>query len=605
MIIWPDSSSNENRKADYLALGFLFLFMIVICSITWQKWGSLTIDCGREMYVPTAINEGMRLYFDIWYPYGPLIPHWNAFLFRVFGTHLSVLYTSGIVIVVIITLTLYSLSRIFLPACLSFTAVFAFILQAFQISIFNYILPYSYPAAYGSMLLIVLLWLLIQECFEEQSWRMFAAGLIAGLILLTKIEFGLAALVLLVAAITIRAVRNVSVRKFAQDITICFPGPLFSLGIYANLVAISSFAFIFEENITIAPQSYFIRTFGEIWAQHVGITTDFLTVIKSISGGLLSAAGLLAVVFIGSLLQRVSLVLILALAFGACSLLLSGFISSQLGGDLVLQLMHASNFFFFNSGLIWLSVILLLITIFNWGKTGEQPSNSAVMLLTICSITIGSRVLTKMMPVGYSIFYNTTAYLSWIVALYTISRYLPVKPKEHIWKIFSILLCGILIFITIPYYYNVHQRQYLISTPRGKIYTDKSTGEGYIRLLTFLDSVKSQSEFFLTIPEDVSLYYFSSTLAPSRWHTLTPGILPPGESTSSYLQDLDRITVKYVILSNRSAPEYGVPIFGEDYNESVYQWLEQNYKVIGQVGHYERVVRPPHWGALIFKRNAD
>ena len=595
------ASPNESRMADYLALGSLFLFMLFICSITWQKWGSLTVDCGREMYVPAAMNEGKRLYFDIWYPYGPLIPYWNAFLFRLFGIHLSVLYASGIAIIVIISLTLYSLSRIFLPVILSFTAVFAFILQAFQLNIFNYVLPYSYAAAYGSMFSIVLLWLLIQDCFGEQSWRIFAAGLISALMLLTKIEFGLAAYGFLFSAIAIRAVRTKSAGKFAQDIVICVPGFLLTIGIYGKLVSLSSFAFIFEENITIAPHSYFIRTFGKLWAQQVGFTTDLFIIIKSILKGLLSTVGLLSAIWIASL-YRFALIILLTLAFGVCSFHLSViFVSTILEVNLPPILMRIAPFFFFNTGLIWLSVMLLIITIIKWWQTGQQSLDSAVLLLTICSITIGFRVLTKMNPVGYSIFYSTAAYLSWLVTLYTLSRYLPSQPTERIWKGFSILLCCGLIVIMIPYY-RVDKRQFLISSPRGSIYTDQWTGESYIRLLTFLDSVKPRSGLFVTMPEDVSLYYFSSTIAPSRWYSLAPGILPPGELTLSYLQELDRIKVKYVILSNRSTPEFGVPIFGEDYNQTVYQWLEQNYKVIEQVGDYERVAYPSHWGALIYER---
>lgn len=599
-----DAPLNENRMADYLAISSLFLFMLFICSITWQKWGSLTVDCGREMYIPAAMNEGKRLYFDIWYPMGPLIPHWNAFLFRLFGTHLSVLYTSGITIIVIITLTLYSLSRIFLPVCLSFTAVFAFILQAFQLNIFNYVLPYSYSAAYGSMLSIVLLWLLIQDCFVEKLWRIFTAGLIAGLILLTKIEFGLSAYGFLISAIAIRAARLKSAGKFTQDIVICIPGFLLSIGIYGSLVSMSSFAFIFEENIMIAPNSYFVSTFGKMWTQQIGFTTDIFSLIKSISKGLLCAVGLLSAIWIASL-YRIALIILLTFAFGVCSFhLYVIFVSTVLEVDLPPILMRIAPFFFFNTGLIWLSVILLIITIIKWRRIGLKPLDSAVLMLTICSIAIGLRALTKMNPAYYSIFYSTAAYLSWLVALYTFSRYLPTQPTERIWKGFSIILCCGLIVITIPYY-RVDKRQFLISSPRGSIYTDQWTGKGYIRLLNFLDSVESRSGLFVTMPEDVSLYFFSSILAPSRWHTLAPGILPPGELTSSYLQELDRIKVKYVILSNRSTPEYGVPIFGDDYNQAVYQWLEQNYKVIDKVGDFERVAYPSHWGALVYERNAD
>src|ERR1700722_7760491 len=59
---------------------------------TWGAWGSLTIDSGHEMYFPALLAEGKVLYRDVWFPYGPLAPYLNSYLFRLFGTHLNVLY---------------------------------------------------------------------------------------------------------------------------------------------------------------------------------------------------------------------------------------------------------------------------------------------------------------------------------------------------------------------------------------------------------------------------------------------------------------------------------------------------------------------------------
>jgi hypothetical protein len=157
---------------------------MVLCSLTWRKWGYLPIDSGREMYVPAAIGAGQRLYFDLTYPYGPLIPYWHAALFRLFGVHLGVLIGAGVSVAGIIPLLLYSVSRVFLPVWLSFAAVFAFLLQAFQVDLFNYILPYSYPAVYGSMFSVLLLWLLLRR---YTILSMLLAGFVAGLMMLTKL----------------------------------------------------------------------------------------------------------------------------------------------------------------------------------------------------------------------------------------------------------------------------------------------------------------------------------------------------------------------------------------------------------------------------------
>jgi len=577
--------------------------LVLLCGITWEKWGNLTIDCGREMYIPAAISQGKRLYFDLWYPYGPLIPYWNAFLFRIFGIHLSVLYATGIAIAAIITLTLYSLSRIFLPVWLGFTVGFAFLVRAFHHDIFNFVLPYSYPAAYSAMFSTVLLWILVKDCFEERRWRMVAAGWIACLTLLTKIEFGLSAYAFVACAIAIRAANAGTARKIVRDAVACAPGILLCTGIYGVLVGKSSFSFIFEENIPLSPNSYFVSEFGKRWLHQVGFTTDPNTLIISLYIGLSFAGALLVALWFASL-TRVARRLLFALALGICGMHLGLLFAGKVSGVAAPRIvMLIAPSLFFNPGLLWLAVVLFIVSMKNWWQSGRSPQDSAVSMLAISTLAFGARVMTAMFPEGYSVFYGTTAYLAWLVTLYTLSRYLPVRPPEKVWMGFGfVLCCGLLAVMGLNFTGN--RRTFLIHSPRGSIYTDPSTGEGYSKVLAFLDTVKSGSEPFVTLPEDTSLYYFSATLAPSRWYVLIPGVLPPGDLTSKYLEELDRVRVKYVILSNRATPEYGTPIFGADYNRPIYGWLEKNFRVIAKIGNYERVPFPDQWGALIYERKS-
>src|SRR5216684_4118027 len=49
-------------------LGALWAFQMYS---TWATWGNLSIDCGREAYVPAMLAQGKTLYRDVWYLYGP------------------------------------------------------------------------------------------------------------------------------------------------------------------------------------------------------------------------------------------------------------------------------------------------------------------------------------------------------------------------------------------------------------------------------------------------------------------------------------------------------------------------------------------------------
>src|SRR5208282_3493592 len=108
---------------------------------TWEKWGWLTADCGREMYVPTVLSEGKTLYRDIWYLYGPLAPYWNSFLFRIFGVHLSVLYWAGSLSALGSALLLYFSGMRLSSALAGWTAAAVVLTQSFHHSLFSFPLP--------------------------------------------------------------------------------------------------------------------------------------------------------------------------------------------------------------------------------------------------------------------------------------------------------------------------------------------------------------------------------------------------------------------------------------------------------------------------------
>jgi hypothetical protein len=82
-------------RLEYLGFTSLIFLWLAALIATWGNWGYLTIDCGREIYVPTVLLKHKVLYRDIWYLYGPAAPYFNALLFKIFGIRLTVLYLAG------------------------------------------------------------------------------------------------------------------------------------------------------------------------------------------------------------------------------------------------------------------------------------------------------------------------------------------------------------------------------------------------------------------------------------------------------------------------------------------------------------------------------
>lgn len=589
--------------SDRAAKGLLLVIIAVICGITWRKWGSLIVDCGREMYIPAILSQGKRLYFDAWYPYGPLIPYWHALLFRILGVHLWILQTMGIGIVVLTTLMTYSLSRKFLPVSLAFAAGFAVVIQAFQLSLFNYVQPYSWPAVYGVLLFVALVWLLVNDSLAHKPWLILAAGSLAGLEAINKIEFGAAAYLVLAAAILLRALEARSFGRLMKDLAAAAPGLILCVAIWGRLVARSSLDFIFAQNITVLPDSYFVRKFGATWAHSVGYTSAPTRLLEW------AGVGLLGVALVGSAAcaasaSKVAARIVFAAAIGLCAFHVALTFADRILHRPIPELARfIAPTVFFNGGMAMLAVALAICLLVRWWKAGRNRDQSALALLAIAAAVQSSRALVKIEPYGYAIFYDTLGYVTFLVIVWRVARYFGASDSERLWIGTSGLLCCGLASLVIANY-GIYRRPFLVSTSRGSIYARRETGEAFTQALTFLSQVKSRGDRFVVWPEEAALYYFTGTVAPSRWYALTPGILPEGSATTAFLDDLDRNRVNYVLLSNRAASEYGVPFFGVDYNREVYRWLVQDFRVVRTFGEYQRVVSPTDWAAQVWERKS-
>ncbi|MGA2113204.1 MAG: hypothetical protein ABSH56_00465 [Bryobacteraceae bacterium] len=590
---------------DRIARAALMALMAIFCAVTWQKWGTVVIDCGRELYVPAALSQGKRLYFDIWYPYGPLIPCWHALLFRTFGIHLWLLETAGIAIAGVTTWSIYSLSRMFLPVSLAFAAGLVCLIQAFEVSgtygaEFNYVLPYSYPAAYATMMLVVMTWLLVRDTVDPKPWTMLAAGSIAGLTAITKIEFGMSAYVVVAAAILVRTLRSRSLRAFAKSSASCAPGLLLAAGVYGWYIQAGSARLLFGDNISILPDSYFMKVMGAHWAHIAGAAAPPGTIVLCGLSGLLGAPLTAALVRFASV-SRVNSALVAAAALALSVVHLVLLYASQFGrGSVPVLLLDVAPFVYFNRGMVFTSGILLVWILLKW-RCDPAGDEAALLVMLVAGIALGSRTMFQMRTAGYSIFYDSIVFVGYLVAVRMLAGIFHVPKSPRLWTCTSALLCCGLMAVTARSYDGIRSRSFIVSFPRGSIYEVPWTGRAFTETLGFLNQAKTRSESFVVWPEEAAFYYFTGTTAPSRWWCLTPGVLPPGEVTSRFLEELDRQQVKYVALSNRSAPEYNMPTFGIDYNQQVYQWLERNFRVVRTFGDYQRV-DPGYWAAKIWER---
>ncbi len=169
---------------------------------SWLKWPDLFVDYGQQLYVAWRLAEGEVLYRDIAYFHGPLSSYLHAGVMRLWGTSLLSLVVFNLLLLGVLLWLLYHLlsdlgSRFSATAsCLLFVGIFAFG-QYLRIGNYNYICPYTYEITHGVILALAAIFCFERHRRQTSKGQLVLAGVLLGLVFLTKVEIFVAAAVAL------------------------------------------------------------------------------------------------------------------------------------------------------------------------------------------------------------------------------------------------------------------------------------------------------------------------------------------------------------------------------------------------------------------------
>src|SRR5258708_4448825 len=172
------------------------------------------------------------LYRDLWYPYGPLEPYVLAILLRCFGIHMNAFYCFGLFLNLSIVYLTYSIARRLIPATAAAIVSIACLRQGFSEALFNYVFSYSYAALVGLTLVLACLYFLFQYVDTRVDRKLVLAGLMAGLALLCKLEFGAAALMAIGFVMIWDSINDRSIARLFTRVLMIVPGLLLAILVY-------------------------------------------------------------------------------------------------------------------------------------------------------------------------------------------------------------------------------------------------------------------------------------------------------------------------------------------------------------------------------------
>jgi hypothetical protein len=592
----------DDAAAAWLSRAAIVAVAVALFWYTWAHWGDFQLDCGREVYVPTAILQGKLLYRDIWYMYGPLAPYLKAGLFRIFGVHMNVLYGLGLASASGVALIIFEIGRrLNLGLVASLVTPLFFLAEAFHPFIFNFAFPYSYAADLGSVLGSACLYFVIRHCSSRQTGHLLCAALLASLALLTKQEIGTACVVLLGFEIAALYWISRSKTDLGKNLLLCSGGLLPAGVVYGWFVWKVSARTLFFENWIQTPGTYMMRTFGKktmadqgfrfdpselLWFAEFALLSLLLWwVLARIDAAILErfrlrSRGSVAILLICSFIP---IALVLHESWAAKILLLPLIQGPNQRIFLVQGLAAIRGFltsFILPKGIYLVGIAFFISALYRLWKTRHSGLEDAA--LAVYALFVALREMAGVSQ-QIALFFNVPLVLIFIIVLKRVVHWATAAleaPRRNFLVTGLIAAEGLGLFLM--FFPNPSPQPSALTTSVGTIYTEADIAQLAPQIISFMKAHTRNGKDILVVPEAPILYVLTGMQCPTRWYSLVPGYVAP-EQEAQYIQEVSA-DVKFVLLTNRKVPEYGIEPFGVGYNQSIYRWIMANYVKVGEFG---------------------
>jgi hypothetical protein len=557
--------SRRTEIAGLTALVFLFLALLFV---TWQRWGDIVVDCGRDLYLAMRVADGDLLYRDITSQYPPLAPYINAALLRLFGVHLDVLYGAGIASAALLTWLTHRLARSALPVAPAAAISGLFLLKCgFGPFLYNFILPASYSGTYGLLCGLITLCCLLRAWERNSSTMVIVAGLFAGLAALCKLESGAAAVAAGVA-FCIGVARARSAERVFDGLRFLGPAAIVLALCALWLASHGALGTAWSDNI-------FPMARVQYWNEQF-----FHTRVPS-------GAELARILFEGAWFVAAVLVFTIALAVAALvipeRLALQVVLAAAALAAAKVRPLQGAVAALGLTGLHWAPLGALGCLV--WGVLKARESPPARVALLVGAFTLGLLARWGFAIHEYSREYSAPT-LILIAGLLVHAVAVPVAAWASRWMrrgqagiaaawTTAVLVAAYGVAISDQVLALNWLRDHEVRTERGTIYTQPMVGRVFSEALQAIANLPAGEEL-LVIPEEGFLNFLSGRRSRTRYSTLIPGMLIGQAEEEGFIEHLYREGPRYLVLTERRYPEFGVQGFAT-YNPLVARWIQQNY----------------------------
>ena len=567
---------------------------VAMLAWTWFTWPDPVVDFGRETYTAWQLSEGKVLYRDVAYFNGPLSPYVNSVVFRVLGVSVRSIVVANLVVFALILVMVWRLWVLIADylaatlACLMLVGVFAF-LQLSGVANYNFVTPYSHELTHGTALSLAAMTCLAGYLRRPRDVTVAGAGLLVGLIFLTKAEVFLAAgaavgIGVIVALWSARASPRRAARAMAQFGLSALVPPVVALVLLLTAMpwgdalrgVLGSWVYVFDPRIS--SMRFYQRVFGTLdpgnnvaamlesfiwWGASFGSVAAVAIAIRRLKSTAQPWAFVIALVVASTIFwfvyrraivmpddfRGLTLVMLGTFAGSLVRVARRGRGSASPDARLVMQFVVATF------ALLMLGKMLLNVLLYHYGFALAMPAAlvTAALLVSWWPGFVDRRGGTGAVLRGAGV----------AAVLFVIGLHLHFHQIMGTGKATRVAAGADAFRADVP-------KLNLSGGHRGRAVN---------LMLDALARLPAHATL-ATVPEGTMINYLARRPNPTPYvNLMPPEVLMFGEER--ILRAYQERPPDYIVIVQRSDPgDYGYKSFAHDYGRRIYAWIESNYKLV-------------------------
>jgi Dolichyl-phosphate-mannose-protein mannosyltransferase len=559
------ATDRVRASADTIALTGLGGLLLALLAASWGTWGDLDSDTGYDVVAGALVADGAVPYADFLYYYGPLSAGLSGFAALVGGTGLGPATVLGLAVTLLVIAATYCFARVVVGPFGAFVAAAITSAVAFIPNNYSFVLPHTYAAPLGTLLVLAVLLGLVRFAATERRSALVLAGAATGLLLLTKPEPALAGLAAVAAWLLVRPREGGGRRRVLFPYAA--PALMIPVLVYGALLTQVSPGKLLWENLY--PRDQLDAGMDTMLRARMPLTLE--SGVDLAKYFVLYALGAAFVVGLGWAIGRGGRLRGAALATAAVGGL--GFVALS-----VVKPDGLRDAFYYIWGWIPLAAAVVAVLAIvrarrpgGWTVRGQAELLGSVTL-AVLAITTYSGFVTHGWRPSMAVYYVPLAAILLVrLHLVELARSRAGLALGAAWVAFVAAAC---VGLTLK---DARADSVTVHGSNASLAEAPAEARLYQGAVDEIEAATKPGDRIFVTPMMTGLYVLTGRSSPLREISMLPGALPTLEDERAAVARLDAANVGLVVTDRREWKGYGHGAFGETFQRHVAAWLHDNF----------------------------